>query len=143
MEQVQPFTQKQREMFARMLEDARKREEAELESESDVDDRTKAEVLPKLAKEHGAIDLIAKVRKLRREAEETEEALDKLGFSCDEDSISLKWNAPKVLQRALSEAKHAARKERDAVLKKYDRAILAVWAGENAQDARTIVEELL
>ena len=40
-------------------------------------------------------------------------------------------------------AERAARAERDAALKKYDRAILGVWAAESLPEARKIVEELL
>ncbi len=39
-----------------------------------------------------------------------EEALSDLGFSCDDDSISLNWNAPKDFGRALDAAKRSARK---------------------------------
>ena len=143
MEQPQAFNEKQRAAFARLVEEAKKREESELESESDVDDRIESEILPKLAKECGASALIAKIRKLTKEVEEAEEALGKLGFSCDEDSISLNYDAPKNLRNALAEAKRAALKERQAVLKKYDRAILDIWATEDAQEAKKIVERII
>jgi len=143
MEQPQSFNQKQREMFARLLQEARKREEVELESEHDVESRAESDAVAKLAEEQGAMALIAKVRKLRKEVEDAEEALGGLGFDCDEDGISLKWQAPKNLQQAVKAAKQAARKEREAALKRYDRAILGVWAAENVQAARKIVEELI
>src|SRR3989442_319259 len=136
MEQPQSANQKQREMFARLLQETRKREEAELESESDLNSRVEAEVLSKLAEEHGASQRITKLRKLRKEADDAEEALGKLGFRCDEGSISLKWDAPKNLREALDRAKRAARNERQAVLKKYDRAILGVWAAESVPEAK-------
>ena len=143
MEQPQSFNQKQREMFARLLQGARKREEAELESEHDVESRAEADAVAKLAEEQGVLALVAKVRKLRKEVEDAEEALGGLGFDCDEDDISLNWKAPKNLQQAVQAAKQAARKEREAVLKRYDRAILGVWAAENAQESKKIVEELI
>ena len=143
MEQPQSFNQKQREMFARLLQEARKREEVELESELDVKSRAEADAVAKLAEEQGALALIAKVRKLRKEVEDAEEALGGLGFDCDEDGISLKWNAPKNLQQALKAAKQAARREREAALKRYDRAILGVWAAEDVQATKKIVEELI
>src|SRR5438128_8899477 len=143
MEQPQSFNQKQREMFARLLQEARKREEVELESEHDVESQAESDAVAKLAEEQGVVALMAKVRKLRKEVEDAEEALGGLGFDCDEDGISLKWKAPKNLQQAVKAAKHAARKEREAALKRYDRAILGVWAAEDVQAARKIVEELL
>jgi hypothetical protein len=142
-QQPQPCNQKQREMFARMLQEARKREEAELEPEYVVDNQVRAEIVPKLAEEHGASTLIRRVRKLRKEVEETEKALDALGFSCDKDSISLEHDAPKDLREALETAKRSARKERQAALRRYDRAILEVWSAEDAAGAKRIVAELL
>jgi hypothetical protein len=142
MEQPQSFNQKQREMFARLLQEARKREEVELESD-DVESRAGADAVATLAEEQGAVALIVKVRKLRKEVEDAEEALGGLGFDCDEDGISLKWQAPRNLQHAVKAAKQGARKQREAALKRYDRAILGVWAAEDVQAARKIVEELL
>src|SRR5882724_1863315 len=125
-------------MFARLLQEARKREEVELESEDDVESRAESDAVATLAEEQGAMALIAKVRKLRKEVEDAEEALGGLGFDCDEDGISLKWQAPKKLQQAVHAAKQAARKERKAALKRYDRAILGVWAADEVQEARKI-----
>ena len=143
MDQPQPFNQKQREMFARLLADAKKRAEAELEAEGNLDQQVESEVIPRLVQERGATDLIGKLRTLRKEVDEAEEALGALGFSCDEDSVSLKWNGPKDLCQALDAAKRAARKGRQGELTKFDRAILAVWAAEDAQKAKKIVEDLL
>src|SRR5438876_1107587 len=134
MDQIQSFSQKQREMFARLLQDARKREEAKSESESD-DNRVEAEVVSKLVEEK-ASELIATVRQLRQDLEDAEEALDDLGFRCDEDSIELQYDAPKAMREALENAQRAARKEREAALRKYDLAILGVWAAENAPEAK-------
>src|SRR5439155_3011702 len=142
MEQPSHFNQKQREVFAPMLADAKKRE-AERESDSDFNDRIERDVLPALAKGHGASQLIAKKRNLQKELDDAENALGKLGFDCDEDDISLKYDAPKVLSKALEDAQRSARKERDAALKKYDLAILGVWAAEGVPEGRRIVEELL
>jgi hypothetical protein len=131
MDQTQPFNQKQREMFARLLEEARKREEDESESESD-DDRVEAEVISKLAEEKGASELIGKVRQLQQDLEDAVDALDDLGFGCDEDRIELRYGASKALRKSLEDAKRAARKEREAALRKYDLAILGVGAAESA-----------
>jgi hypothetical protein len=143
METTQPFNQKQRDVFARMLVQAKERAQADLESDDDLNHRVEREVLPKLAEERGATELITKVRKLRKEAEEAEEALDDLGFNCSDDRITLKWDAPKTLSQALEAAKRSARKENQKSLKKFDLAILGVWAAETADDARKIVEGLL
>ena len=102
--QPQPCNQKQREIFARLLAEAKNREELSLEPTDDLDKRIEEEFLPKLAQEKGASPLIAKVRSLHKELDDAEKALDDLGFSCDEDSIRLKWEAPKHLQKTLKEA---------------------------------------
>jgi len=141
--ELQPFNQKQRDVFARMLVQAKERAQADLESDDDCSRRVEREVLPKLAEERGATELITRVRKLRKEAEETEEALDALGFDCSADRITLRWDAPKTLSQALEAAKRAARTENQKSLRKFDLAILGVWAAETAGDARKIVEELL
>ena len=144
MEQpIQSLCQKQRDVFARLLQDAKARAEAEFESEGSSDDQVESEVLPKLAAERGATPLIEKLRSLRKEVEDAEGSLERLGFSCDEDGISLKWKAPRDLKQALEAAKRSARKQRQAGLKKYDLAILSVWAAKDAQEAKKIVEELL
>src|SRR5437867_12120775 len=61
MEQPQSFNQKQREMFARLLQEARKREEVDLESEHDVESRAESDAVAKLAEEQGVVALLAKV----------------------------------------------------------------------------------
>ncbi len=131
--------------MARLLADTKKRVENRLESDYDLDKRIEAEVLPKLAKERGASSLFEKVRQLHREHEEAEEALGKLGFAWSEysDHLSLKGDAPKELCQALENAQRTARKERDAELLRYDKAILKVWAAETAAEAKEIVEGLL
>jgi len=137
------FKESQRQAFARLLAEVKKREATKLESACDADDRTLSEVLEKLAQERGASNLIANLRAFRKKVDEAEEALGKLGFDCDEESIRLKWGAPKDLRDAVEAAKRSAREERERTLKQYDRAILSVWAAENVQEARKIVEEVL
>src|SRR6266704_2388219 len=68
MEQPQSFSQKQREMFARLLKEAREREEVEPESD-DAESRAESDAVAKLAGEKGVLALITKVRKLRKEVE--------------------------------------------------------------------------
>ena len=141
--QPQPCNQKQREIFARLLAEAKNREELGLESTDDLDKRIEEEFLPKLAQEKGASSLIAKIRSLHKELDDAEKALDDLGFSCDEDSIRLKWEAPKDLQKTVKEAQRSAHQERERSLRKYDLAILGVWSAENTDEARRVVEALL
>ena len=137
------FQRKTARGLARLVEDAKEREAAGLEPEDDLDDRIESEVQPKLAKIHGASALIANVRKLTKKVEDAEKALGKLGFSCDEDSISLKYDAPKNLKSELAEAKRAALKERQAAMQKYDRAILDIWAAGDTQEAKRTVEGII
>jgi hypothetical protein len=138
------FNLKQREMFAKLLAQAKDQVQAELQPDYAIDHETEAEVLPKLATERGADEVIANVRKLREEVDAAETALSKLGFSCDKDSISLDYDAaPKDLREALAVAKRSARNERKQVLRRYDQAILSVWAAETAKEAKKIVEGLL
>lgn len=141
--EIQPFNQKQRDVCARMLVQAKERAQSELESDDDLCRRVESEVLPKLAEERGATELVAKVRKLRKEVEDAEGSLERLGFNCSDERITLRWGAPKALSHALESAKRSARKENQKSLKKFDLAILGVWSAETADDARKIVEGLL
>jgi hypothetical protein len=143
METPQPCNQKQREVFARMLTQAKEHAQAEFELEGHAGQETEDVLLTKLAAERGATEQIAQVRRLRQEVEDAEGKLERLGFDCSGEAISLKWNAPKSLRQSLEAAKRSARKERDKALRKFDLGILGVWAAENADDARKIVEELL
>lgn len=147
MEQLQvqsQFTIKQREKFARLLEQAKEQAEAELPDESTVQAEAEAELVPKLLQEQGAFELAAKCQTLQKELKDSEENLACLGFSCDSDGdISLKWNPPKPLKDALKAAKREARAERSGQLKKYDRAILKVWAARTPEEAQKVVEDLL
>jgi hypothetical protein len=111
--------------------------------DDDLNHRVEREVVPKLAEEQGATELITKVRKLRKEVDNVEGSLERLGFNCSDDRITLKWGAPKALSQALEAAKRSARKESQRSLKRFDLAILGVWAAETADDARKIVEGLL
>jgi hypothetical protein len=138
------FNLKQREMFSKLLVQAKDRVQAELESDYDVSQRVKEELLPKLVEEYGAAKLIERIRRLRKDLSDQETALSNLGFECSEDDdISIRHDAPKALHDTLDSAQRSAERERDQVLKKYDLAILKVWASEDAQDARKIVEGLL
>lgn len=130
--------------MARLLADAKGRARAGLESDSDLEERAEAEIIPKLAEEHGIRPLIEKIQPLRKDLKSAEKELERRGFSCDDDGdISVRWRAPKKLCKALEEAKRSAQEERDAELTKYDRAILSVWAAETPAEAKKIVEELL
>ena len=144
MEQTQPCNLKQRETFARLLEEAKKREAETLEAVDDVDHRIEKELLPKLAQaQAGASELIAKIGPLKKELDVAEEALHDLGFELDDDDLGLRWDAPAKLRKALEAGKRSARIERERSLKKYDLAILGVWSAETAGEAKGIVEALL
>ena len=143
METLQPCNQKQREIFTRMLTQAKDRAQAELNVDGDFNRKVEDECIRKLVEERGASEAIAKVRKLHKEIEEAEESLKHLGFECDDERVSIPWNAPKSVSQAVETAKRSAQKERQSSLKKFDLGILGVWAAENVDDARKIVEELL
>ena len=144
MEQAQPCNLKQREIFARLLEEAKKREAETLESVDDLDRRIEKELLPKLAQEQaGASELVAKVGPLKKELDVAEKALHDLGFELDDDDLSLRWDAPAKLRKALEAGKRSARMERERSRKKYDLAGLGVWSAETAGEAKGIVEALL
>ena len=130
--------------MAHLLADAKERVEHGLESDYDLNNRIEGEILPKLAEERGAASSIEKVRRLRKESKEAEAALGKLGFDCDDDDdLSLAEDAPKELRQAVKIAQRSARNEQQAQLLKFDKAILKVWAAQNADEAKGIVEELL
>jgi hypothetical protein len=87
--------------------------------------------------------LIAKIGPLRKELEVAEGNLSDLGFTFDDDRLSLNYDAPTKLRKALEAEKRSARIERQRSLKKYDLAILGVWSAENTGEAKGIVEALL
>ena len=100
--------------------------------------------VPKLGKEQlGASELMAKVGPLRKELAVAEGALSDLGFNFENDRLSLRWDAPAKLRKALEAEKRSARIERQRSLKKYDLAILGVWSAESTDEAKGIVEALL
>jgi hypothetical protein len=114
METPQPCNQKQREMFARMLAQAKERAQKELELEGNVVDHdAEEELLTKLVAERGATEQVAKLRRLHQEVEDAEKELERLGFDGSGEAVSLRWNAPKTLRQSLEAAKRSARKERE------------------------------
>jgi hypothetical protein len=141
--ETQPFNQKQRDVFARMLVQAKERAQEELESDNDIDRRVECEVMPKLVEERGGTELFGRLKKLTKEVEDAEKSLENLGFEYGYGRITFSSDAPKTLRQTLEGAKHSARKENQLSLKKFDLAILGVWAAETADDARKIVEGLL
>ena len=142
--QPQPLCAEQRKGMAHLLADMKERADNELESSYALDQRIKAELLPKLAKDCGAISAIKKVERLRKQLKEAETTLGKLGFQCDEDAdLSLTKNVPKAVSQALEKAQRSARNERNAQLLTYDKAILKVWAVQDADELEKIVEGLL
>lgn len=131
-------------MFARLVEEAKKREVETLESEYDMDRRIEKEFVPKLAQEQtGVSELVAKIGPLRKQVEVAETALRDLGFSFEDDRLSLKYDAPAKLRKALEAEKRSARIERQRSFKRYDLAILGVWSAESTDEAKGIVEALL
>jgi hypothetical protein len=144
MEQAQPCNQKQREMFARLVEGAKKRESENLESEFDMKYRIEDEVVRKLAQEEeGVPDLIVKIGRLRKELDVAVKSLSDLGFYLKGDQPNLSSNAPAKLRETLEAEQRSARKERERSLKNYDLAILGVWSAETTDEAKGIVEALL
>ena len=72
-----------------------------------------------------------------------EYVLRDLGFSWGYRGLSLAGDAPEVLHQALRKEKRLAQTERERSLRKYDQAILAVWAAETGNQAKKAVEPLL
>ena len=144
MEQAQPCNQKQREMFARLLEEAKKRESEALESTYVLNERIENEVVPKLVQEvAGASELIAKIGPLKKELDVAENALGDLGFRFNDDQLELRADASVKLRKAVEAAQRSARIERERSIKRYDLAVLGVWSAETTGEAKGIVEALL
>jgi hypothetical protein len=144
MEQAQPCNQKQREMFARLLEEAKKRESEALESTYVLNERIENEVVPNLAQDvAGAAELIAKVGQLKNELDVAEKALGDLGFRFNDDQLELRSSASAKLRKAVEAAQRSARIERERSIKRYDLAVLGVWSAETTGEAKGIVEALL
>src|SRR5438552_2760527 len=105
------FNLKQREIFAKLLVQAKEHAQTEQESDYAVDQRIEEEMLPKLAQERGASEWIEKVRTLRKELDEAKTALSQPGFSCSEDEISIDCDeSSQNLREAVAAAKRSARK---------------------------------
>src|SRR5262245_39380859 len=83
------LNQKQREIFMRLLEDAKTRATANLVTDSGIRARVRIEITPKLAKDCGAVPIAKKVRKLQAELKNAEKALGDLGFRCNEEKLLL------------------------------------------------------
>lgn len=130
-------------MISRLLKDAKERAKQALEDDSDLDSRIEGEIIPKLVQEHGLASLVDKMRQWQKELDDAEKELDTRGFDWHDGRVHIKWGAPKQLQQALITAKRSARKERDAELQRFDRAILDVWAAPTATEAKRIAEKLL
>jgi len=89
--------------MARLLADTKERIEKSLESDYDLNRRTEAEILLKLARERGADSLLEKMRRLRKEREEAEEALGKLGFDCsDYNDTLIGWSCPRAARTLIN-----------------------------------------
>jgi hypothetical protein len=144
MEQAQPCNQKQREMFARLLEEAKKRESEALESSYVLNERIENEVVPKLVQDvAGASELIAKIGPLKKQLDVAENALGDLGFRFNDDQLELRADASAKLHKAVEAAQRSARIERERSIKRYDLAVLGVWSAETTGEAKGIVEALL
>jgi hypothetical protein len=142
--ETKSINQKQRDDFARMLEQAKERAHRKLESDYALDSRVESEITPKLAKEHGAAELVTKIQSLYEEADKARESLSEQGFDYSRGAgISISSDAPKVLKSALREAQQSARQERDLSMRKFDLALLNIITVNTADDARKIVEGLL
>ena len=141
--ETQPFNQEQREGIARMLVQAKERAQNELESDRDIDRRVESELMPKLVELAGATELVQKTKRLLNEAQEARDALERRGFDYSYGRATLKIGAPAALSQFLETAQHSARMENRSPVRKFELAILGVWAAETAEDARKIVEGLL
>jgi hypothetical protein len=142
---TQPLSVEQRKGIAQLLANTKERVEKGLDSDWAINERIETEILPKLIRERGATSLVGKIRRLYKQRKDAETTLGKLGFAWDEEaeSFSVSEEAPKELREALEKAQRTARKERDAQLLKYDKAILKVWAAQDADEMMQIVEGLL
>ena len=138
------LTEVQRKQYMRLLTQAQKRAEEDLESIYTLKNRVETEIAPKLVKEHGASNLIAKIHKLRKQIEDAKKSLLRLGFELNcSNSILLRSDPPKTLQKALDDAIEEAKNERDELPRKYRDAILDLAAATSAEDAKQIVKDLL
>ena len=121
-----------------------KRAEEDLEDTYFIKNRVEKKVIPKLAKEHGALNLIAKIRKLRKQTDDAEQALKRLGFELNSNErIEFRYKPPKILQKALDAAIKTAKEKRDELPRNYRVAMVNLVAATFVEDAKKIVENLL
>ncbi len=139
----QNLTEEQRKLFTRMLTQAHERAQAGLETYLDLSQRITSKVVPELAKKIGVLKLVVKIRNLRKQVRDFEKALDRLGFECDKDDISLRYQAPKALRKVVDTAIESAEKERNSGLRKYDVAMLNLVAAASVEDAKKFVQDLI
>ena len=112
------FNLKQREMFAKLLAQARVRVQDECADDFSANQKVETKVAAKLAEEYGAKELIEKIDTLNAELDEVESALHKIGFEYEDDRISIYFKAPKALDEALEAAKRAKENSRRTVMGK-------------------------
>jgi hypothetical protein len=142
--ETQPFNERQREAFACMLEQAKERAQEDLrESSCEIRERVESDAMLKLVEEQGGTELFDRLKQLNDEVGDVEKHLERLGFEYRYGQLTLSSDASKTLRRQLKAAKFWGRKEAQLPFKKFDQAILGVWAAETAEDARKIVEGLL
>lgn len=137
---VQKFDMKQREIFAAMLRSARERAEAEFKEHSQPQ---KDSASRDLAKSHGCLDLAERTVSLQKELHQASQSLREFGFEVDEHGRLRLWGGCSVRldneYAKLLESKTGRKPD----LRRYDVAVLGVYAAETPADAKTIVEPLL
>src|SRR5437867_2229397 len=108
--QSQTFNLRQRELFVKLLTQAKTRAEKEIESDYSFNSRIENEVVPKLAEEYGVVDELKKVQSLIKQLDDARTALRARGFDCDSDGdLSLdRYTASKALRQALDDAQRSA-----------------------------------
>jgi len=126
-----------------MLTQAHDRAHAALENTHFLAERITSKVMPELVKKVGVSKLIVKVRNLTKQLRDSEKTLNRLGFECDKDDISLSYDAPDALRKVLDTAIEAAQKERNSGLRKYDVAMLNLVAAASVEDAKKFVQDLI
>lgn len=92
-----PFTQDQRSKMTELITDAKDEakhnpgchDEYNCDCESDLNYRIETELARKLAKENGALRLVEKIRKLKRDIADAEKELGSQGFYWDSVRVSI------------------------------------------------------
>jgi hypothetical protein len=103
----------------------------------------KVEATRDLAKKHGVLDIAERTAQIHNQLDQLERELNHSGFEIDaRGSISLWAGAPRELRREL-EALTKKRIGATPDVKRFDLALLAVYAAESAADAKAIVEPFL